>query len=71
MSGESGDLSSVSGDLVVEEEDLGWGDEGLSDDYTIDLGSMIVPQVGRGQETPREDEKFIKQSHPDRPFLSR
>ena len=56
---------------MVEEEDLGWGDEGLSDDYTIDLGSMIVPQVGRGQETPREDEKFIKQSHPDRPFLSR
>ena len=44
----AGDLSSISGDLVIEEEDLGWGEEGSLDDYAIDLGSMVVPQVGAG-----------------------
>ena len=29
----------------IGEEDLGWGEDGSLDDYTIDLGSMIVPQV--------------------------
>ena len=41
----TGDFDLSSGEMVIEEEDLGWGDEGLLDDYAIDLGSMVVPQV--------------------------
>ena len=43
--GSSGD-SLEGGMAPIEEEDLGWGEEeGSLDDFSIDLSSLVVPQV--------------------------